>query len=187
MHALLLFLLLAPGAPPAAAQPAVVKSATQEADPAAVAEALRMLEANQFEKDLLDSTDLMVEGMFAVQIEQLQKKSEEPVPDDLIAAVRQTLRDHARGTMIRRMPEIKRQAADIYAREFTAEELRRLREIAADPVMAKQRAKGQTLNAQLMLVGVTVMRDSEAELEQKLEETLQDYLKKAGLAEDDKS
>ena len=173
--------------PAVAEKPEPPQAAVRVIDPAAVNEAIKMLDAGDFEQQILMSTDVAVEGMLAIQIERLQKEAEEPLPDDLIASFRKTLLDHARSTLKRRMPQIKRQSAEIYAREFTVEELRRLREISDDPVMVKSRAKGQALSAQLMMVGVQAMRDSEGELKRKIEQLVQDYVKKAGLETDDKS
>lgn len=173
--------------PAVAEKPEPPKAAVQAVDPAAVDEAIKMLESGDFEQQILMSTDVAVEGMLAVQIERVQKEANEPLPDDLVTSFRKTLLDHARSTLKARMPQIKRQSAEIYAREFTVEELRRLREISADPVMVKSRAKGQALSAQLMMVGVRAMRESEGELKQKIEQLVQDYVKKAGLETDDKS
>jgi len=166
---------------PAAAVP------TPAVDPAAVDAAIRMLEAQDFEAQVLGTTDVMVEGMLAAQIEQLQKSVDEPIPEELLASFRETMRSHASGTMKAKMPSIKRQAAEIYAREFTVAELVRMAEIAGDPVMVKTRAKGQALSAQLMLVGMNAMRESQDELKRKLEQIVHDFVEKAGLTTDDKS
>ena len=173
--------------PPTAAGTSPTTSTVAVIEPGAVEEAMRMLEADDFEKQVLTSTDVMVEGMLAVQMERLQKASDEPVPEDLLTSFREAMRAHSTETMKQKMPQIKRQAAEIYAREFTVAELRRLREISQDPVMVKSRLKSQTLTAQLMLVGVGAMRDSEAELERKIEQIVEDYVKKAGLLSDEKS
>lgn len=179
--------LLAPA--PAAVPPAppVATTATAAISEAAIGEALKMLDAEEFERQLIEQTDVVVEGMLALQVEQMRKRSEQPIPDKLIAALSQALRDHARDTYKANMPALKRQAAEIYAREFTIEELQRLRVIAGDPVIAKQRARGQALNAQLMMIGVNVMRETEDELEAKIEQVVRNYLKESGLEADDKS
>ncbi len=169
------------------AEPETPTTSLQTPDPAAVDAAVLMLEAQDFEAQILSTTDVMIEGMVAVQIEQLQKNSDEPIPADFLTSFRQTMHEHATGTMKAKMPTIKRQAAEIYAREFTVAELRRMAEIAGDPVMVKSRAKGQALSSQLMLVGMNAMRESQEELKQKLEQMVQDYAKKAGLTIDDNS
>lgn len=174
-------------APAAAEQPVPKKAIVAAVDPAPIDEAIKMLEAGDFERQILMTSDVAVEGMLAVQVERLQKELEEPLPDDVIASFRQTLLDHSSSTLNAKMPSIKRQAAEIYAREFTVEELRRLREISADPVMVKSRDKSQTLSAQLMMVGVQAMRDSEGALKQKIEQLVQDYVKEAGLTIDEES
>ena len=173
------------GAPAWAAE--APRTTVRAADPAAIDAAVRMLEAQDFEAQVVGTTDVMIEGMVAAQIEQLQKASEEELPAELLTSFRDTMRDHATGTMKAKMPTIKRQSAEIYAREFTVAELQRMAEIAADPVMVKSRAKGQALSSQLMMVGMNAMRESQEELKQKLEQVVADYLKKAGLAVDDKS
>ena len=168
----------------AAAGPTVAESSIEQS---ALAEAERMLDSEDFESQVMGSADVMLEGLLAVQIERLETESEEPPPEELIASFREIMRSHIRGTMKAKMPQMKRQAAEIYAREFTVDELRRMREIAADPVMVKVREKGQTLSAQLMMVGMTAMKASENDLRQKIEQMVADYLKKAGLTVDEKS
>jgi len=179
----LALLALAPG-PVIETAPGIEASGTNQA---AFNEALKMLDADDFDTQLIEQTDVIVEGMLALEIEQLRKQSDQPIPQKLVAVLSQALRDHARDTYKANLPTIRRQAAEIYAREFTVEELQRLREIAGDPAIAKQRAKGQKLNAQLMMLGVNVMRESEGELERKIEQVVVDYLKEEGLKANDKS
>jgi hypothetical protein len=164
-------------------------SALQASKPDAIAidAALRMLEAQEFDLQVINTIEVMVEGMMAAQIEQLQNNSEEPIPAELLTSFRRTMRDHASGTMKAKMPDMMRQTAEIYAREFTVAELQRLAEIAADPVSVKTRAKGQALSSQLMMVGMNAMRESQDELKVKIEQMVHDYLEKAGLENDEKS
>lgn len=146
-----------------------------------------MLEAGEFEAEVLKSTDVVMEGMLAVATERMQEEAGEPIPEEFLASFRKTLREHASTTMKSKMPHMKRQAAEIYAGEFTVEELRRMREIETDPVIMKARAKSQALSAKLMMVGMQAMRDSESALESKIEQVVHDYLKSAGLLNEEKS
>lgn len=168
-------------------EPAVPTTTAQAVDPAAVEEAIRMLDAGEFEAQVLTSTGVVVEGMMAVAIEQQQKNASNPLPEELLASLRTTLLEHASATMKSKMPHMKRQAAEIYAREFTVAELRRMREIETDPVMMKARSKSEKLSAQLMMVGMNAMREAEGDLQAKIEKLVHDYLKSAGLLTEEKS
>ena len=75
---------------------------------------------------------------------------------------------------------MKRQAAEIYAQEFTRAELIRLRELHSDPVALKARERGKAMQPKLMEIGVTIMRDAQPDLDAKLARLVSDYLAKHG-------
>ena len=166
----------APPAPP----PVIVlpDSPPKKLDPAAVAEALRYLVVQDFDKEIIRTSQLALDVTLAGMVERIQKNSGEELPEEFLAELKQTMRDHELNTMRANLPSIKRQAAEIYAAEFTAAELVHLRELAADPVLAKARQRLAIMQPKLMMVGIKVMRDSQPELEAKIKRLISDYLAK---------
>ena len=163
----------------AAAKPvyAVQQSAP---DPARVAEAIRLLDAENFEATTMHSVDVSTEGMLAVVTEQLKKRFGDTLPADFVKKMRDTMRSHTEETIREKLPEVKRQTAELYARDFSVAELVRLREIAADPVMAKSRKWSRDVQPTMMLLGINAMRDKQAELDAKLKKLVEDYVKGLG-------
>lgn len=165
---------LAASAPPASAQ--IPAPANVAADPAAVEQAILLLDEGDFEGEAIRNADLALELGLASMIDQIQKKAGEPVPADFLEKLRQIMRDHTSSTLRAKMDSIKQQAAAIYAQEFTRDELVRLRELSKDPVMVKAREHNKTIGPKLMAIGAYAMRESEPELEAKIERLVSDYL-----------
>jgi hypothetical protein len=173
------FLAFAPAAA-VAAPPGTVEA---PADGAALAEALRFLEQEGFEEEVIRSSENTLNLMLAAFTSQIQKNAEEPVPEDLLETLRQTMRDHSSATIRANLPAIKQQAAAIYAQEFTREELVRLRELSKDPVMVKARERGKVMGPKLMALGAYMMKQSEPELETKIQRVINDYVAKKSKAD----
>ena len=173
-------------APPTSPPPAPVIQAAP-VDPARVAEAIRLLDAQGFEKESLQTAEMGLELMLASLTEQIQKRTSEPVPEDFLQKWRQTMRDHLNQTMRANMASAKREAAEIYAQEFSRDELARMRELAADPVMVKARERNRVIGPKLMMIGARRMREAEPELEAKIQKLVADYLRSTGKASPDGS
>lgn len=150
------------------------------ADPARIAEAMRLLDAENFESATMHSVDVGTEAMLGVLTEQLKKQFGEALPDDFVRKMRDTMRSHAEQTMREKLPEVKRRTAELYAREFTVAELGRLREIAADPVIVKSRKWAHEVQPTLVMLGIDAMRETQAELDAKLKRLVEDYVKSLG-------
>lgn len=162
--------------PAAAAAPPPPAVRTAPADPAAVTEAMLLLEQDGFEEEAIRSTDQTLELTLAAMVDQIQKQAGEEVPADFFEQLRKVMRDHAAATLRANMPSIKKQAAEIYAQEFTREELARLRELSRDPVMVKARERSRVMGPKLMALGAYTMKKSEPELEAKINRLVAEYL-----------
>ena len=171
--------------PPAPSPPPAVRTAP--VDPARVAEAIRLLDAEGFEEQSLRSADMALELMLASVTEQIQKRTSAPVPEDFLEKWQQTMRDHMNKTMRANMASAKREAAEIYAQEFSREELVRLRELAVDPVMVKARERNKVIGPKLMMIGARGMREAQPELEAKIQQLVEEYLRGAGKGAPDQS
>lgn len=179
IHFLVLAAVMTP--PTEATNPASAVSAT---DPSALKDAIAFLDAMNFEQEALQSSEISIEAMIALITERIRDQTQQEIPEDFMASLNQAMRDHVSDTMRAKMPSMKRQAAEIYAREFTREELSRIRDLSADPVMVKLREKGKSMNPQLMLIGINAMRESEPEFEAKIGRLVEEYLNKIGKGDD---
>lgn len=157
--------------------PAVISPHIESAvDAGIVEEAALLLEEEGFEEQLLRSTALNVEAMVAVMASNIQKQTGEALPKDFLEQLRTLLLDHTESTIRANMRSIKDQAAAIYAQEFTRDELVRLRRIAGDPVMVKARERMKVMEPKLMVLGLQVMREAEADLEAKVIRLVTEFL-----------
>ena len=145
-------------------------------DPATLAEAVRLLDAEGFEQEAVRSSELGLEAGMAAMTEQIQKTLGDSVPADFLAQLRQIMRDHSMATLKAKLPAITADAARLYAREFTRGELVRLRQLSADPVMVKARARNKVLAPRLMMIGIKAMREAQPELDAKVKRLIADYL-----------
>lgn len=153
-------------------------------DPARVEEAMRLLDAEDFEGATMRASDVSMEAALGVMSEQLKKQFGEALPDDFLDSMREIMRDHARTAMRAKLPVIKRQTAELYAADFTVEELRRLREISGDPVMMKSRRFAHDKQPAMVMLGVNAMRETQGELDAKLKRLVEDYVAKQKGASD---
>lgn len=173
----MLFALLAVVAAPT---PTIVSAAPVEqvapVDPAALAEAVRLLDAEGFDQEAIRSSELGLEAAMAAMTEQIHKSLGDSVPAEFLAELRQIMRDHSSATLKAKLPAIKADAARLYAREFTRAELVRLRQLSADPVMVKARARNKILAPRLMMIGINAMREAQPELDAKVKRLIADYL-----------
>ena len=162
------------------AQPAAPISVQSAVDPLTLEAAVAFLDAMDFEAEALRGSEMSMEASIALIVDRLYQQTRSEVPADLMASLTQVMRDHVSGTMRAKMPEMKRRAAEIYAREFTRDELARMRILSADPVMVKFRQKGKTIDPQLMMIGIDAMRESEPDFRAKVGRLVEDYLRKIG-------
>lgn len=187
MVAALLALLIA-AAPAVAAPPSAASPVPAAAiDPARLAEAIRLLDAEGFEEEVLNSSEMTLEVMLAAMTEQIQNRTSEPVPEDFLNKLRHEMRAHSNATLRANMAAMKREAGEIYAREFSREELVRLRELAAEPVMVKARARNKVIGPKLMMIGVRMMREAQPELDARIQRLVAEYLDAAKTAAPDRS
>ena len=173
-----LFLAAATAISPAEPSPTTPAEAAQAAKPdgATIAEAIRLLDTDDFDKNAVRSADLAVGVLLASMVEGIQKRYGEEAPLELVEQLRATIHDFTIAKMKAHLPEMKRQAAEIYAQEFTKGELVRLRELHSDPVAIKARERAGVMQPRLMKIGVNTMRGERSELDAKIQKLVEDYL-----------
>jgi len=174
----LLFVAAAAVVPAPSASVATAPAAVRVAKPdeATVAEAIRLLDTDGFDESAVRSADLAVGVLLASMVERIQKRYGEQAPLDLVEQLKTTIHDFTISKMRAHLPEMKRQAAEIYAQEFTKAELIHLRELHSDPVAVKARQRAGAMQPKLMMVGVNSMRAEQPELDAKIKKLVEDYL-----------
>lgn len=183
-----MFHLLAAAAAAAASPPAAVPRAPAPAaqatkpDEATVAEAIRLLDTDKFDESAMRSTDLVMGVILAGMVDGLHKQYGDELPADFVDQLRTTVHDYAVETMRTHLQEMKRQTAEIYAQEFTRDELARLRELHSDPVAVKARERSKVMQPKLMQIGVRTMQAAQPELDAKIKRLVADYLAAHGKA-----
>lgn len=166
----------------APAVPSRSSGSAAKPDEATVAEAIKLLDTDQFDEQTIRSADLTIGVMLASMIDGLQKRTGGQVPQDLVLQLRTTIHDFTISKMRANLPAMKRRAAEIYAEQFTKAELARLRELHSNPVAVKARERSAQMQPKLMEIGVNTMRAEQPELEAKLKQMLSDYMKAHGVS-----
>ena len=141
-----------------------------------MAEAILLLEQEAFEDVIVRSANDTIELMLASMASQMQRRGAEPIPEDLLQQLRQTLLDHSKATLLANIDSLKLQAAAIYAQEFSRQELIRLRQLSSDPVMVKARERSAVIDRKFMALGAQTMRAAEPELEAKITRMVVEYI-----------
>jgi hypothetical protein len=159
--------------PPSPPSPPMV-AATDEIGRLAAARDL--LRATDFEGQMELSAQQSAHATFETLLAAEEKRRGTPMPDDLRRAVRAVLDDH----MSVLVADLKRtgldDAARVYARYFTADELRELLRLQSNPVMKKAQAIGPLLLSDLMQIGVRASAQRQPALEAELKRVVREWL-----------
>lgn len=176
-------MLLAGAAAPAWTQTPATPPAVTPAKPdaEAVAAAMKFLDAQHFEQQLLDSTEMFTEAFMAAAIQrQMEQKPDEPAPEAFLKDLRGVVRDHSVSAMKSNMADLKRQTAEIYARHLTTAELNRIAELSADPAMQKLQEQEKLIQPQLVMMGMQLMKKYEPALKAKVDAVIEKHLNELG-------
>jgi hypothetical protein len=148
-------------APPAALPPPVVTmppppAARPAVDAAAMAEARALLHDMDFDGQLESTARRAAESTFDTMLRELQARYGGEVPAELRARVHALLMENVTQLIAEMRPTALDDAARVYARYFTADELREIRRIQTEPVMLKMQRLGPQILPELMQIGVAV-------------------------------
>lgn len=151
----------------AAAQPAP--------DPAAVAAARELLAATGFETQMEQSALQNVQATFATVVEAREKDLGRPMPQDLKAGILALLEADTRAVVAEMKKTALGDAALVYARYFTAAEIRELQALQTHPVMTKAQKVGASLMTDLMQIGIKPAAERQPELQAKIQKLIADW------------
>jgi hypothetical protein len=168
--AMLIGLAGAPGVGPAAAQ--------ERLDAAAIAAARDLLNATDFFAQWQSTADLTMEATLTTINQAFEREQGRPFPPDLDREVRQVLREHNATILAELRPHVLDDAARIYARYFTAEEIRELQRLQAHPVMVKFQRIAPAFLAELTQLGLDAAVRRGPELRARIDQIMAAWLRR---------
>ncbi len=148
----LLLLPLALAAPPIRAEPAEAPAPAMTAPDEAITAALALFEDRDLEQQMRSTIAQTIDMSMQVQLERLQKQGAD-IPESAVRRLRKLLGTHADRLVKDLMPTVRMETAAVYARHFSAPELREFKALRANPVMQKTERIMPTLMAELGRIG----------------------------------
>ena len=147
-------LALISAAPVAASQDAASAAPQAEPSPEAVAAARDMLRSMNFETQMEATARQSSDATFTTIIDQIEAQTQAEVPPDLEAQLREISRQHLESAMAEMRLTALEEVARIYARYFTAEEIRELQRLQGNPVLQKMQRLAPQFVTELSQIGV---------------------------------
>lgn len=165
------------GPAPAPPPPAKVAPPPQAgaADPETYAAALALFEGIDLHQQLLSSVAHAMSAAVEVQIEALRKRGME-LPPPLLQKLQVLLAEEGQAMVADIEPDFASEAAAVYARHFTAAELRELKRLKENPVMQKAERIAPLLMSELAKIGLAASAERQPEFMRKVETLVQQWL-----------
>ena len=146
------------------------------ADAPRLAAASKLLEAMHYDT-LIDRTlDAIVSESQRAIATKLNESADEPLPASLVTQIQGIVESHIRQAIGDHRADLKRGTALIYARHFTAEELGRLAQLQADPVMARMQAETPAIAAETMALTNGLVANARGNVEEEVKAAVVEYL-----------
>ena len=141
-------------ATPALAMQAGQAPPSAQPDAAALAAARDLLHALNYEQQFEAAARQASEASFVTTLQEVEAGFHADLPDEVEAEIRTIMREHVERMIAEMRPTVLEDAARVYARYFTAAELREVGRLMGHPVMAKMQLVGPQLTTELMQIGV---------------------------------
>lgn len=150
--------------------------AQTEEHPDAFPAARELLQATGFEAQFAETIARTSETAFDAIAQQFERDHGVAMPADLARDLRRIMLEHNQSLAERMAPTVIDDTAHVYARYFTAAELRELQRLQTHPIMQRFQQVGPQLVAELSQVGFAEAARSAPELQQRVAEALQDWI-----------
>jgi hypothetical protein len=160
-----------PVAPPAAPAPAPV-------DPEALAAAHALLISVNFNDQVERTIRQMTDSTFDTVMSAEERSLGITMPDDLKQTVRALIRQHQEELIADMKLSALDQAARVYAKYFTADELRELQRLQTNPVLAKAQRLAPQLTTDLAQIGMGIAVKHMPELRSQIQAAVRDWIAK---------
>lgn len=171
------FAILAAAAALAVASAASAQS-TATLDQGAIAAAREMLVATGFEAQMEQAALQNVQATFNTVVEAREKDIRARIPQELRAGILALLEADTRILVTEMRKTALQDAARIYARYFTAAEIKELQALQSHPVMVKAQRVSPGLMTELMQLGIKPAAERQPQLQAKIEKLIADWSKK---------
>ena len=153
---------------PAATQ-AASATAGHAQDQAAIEAARELLRAADFEAQVADTARQSAMASFETMIAAAEARQGKPMPADLKERVSRVVMENVDELLAAIKPTALNDAAAIYARYFTVEELRELIRLQDHPVMVKWKRIAPAFTAELMQIGVAALAEHQPAMQARTE------------------
>lgn len=163
-------------APALAGQPAPA-TAQERLDPAALQAARDLLEATDYLNQAQAMTDQITDAALDMMSQRFQREQGTPMPPSLDRDLRRVVREH-NGAVIEAMrPHLLEDAARVYARYFTAAEIRELQRLQTNPVMLKFQRIAPQFIGEVMRGSMERASALQPQLERRIREAIEAWLR----------
>jgi hypothetical protein len=151
-------------------------------DPAAVDAARDLLRSVNLEGQMEQTAQQAARATFDTVIAAEEARQGKPLPADLKVAVRGVVAAQTSEMVVELKKTGLEDAARIYAHYFSADELRELQRLQAQPVMKKAQAVGPTLLIELSQLGVRAAAARQPQVKAALDRAIADWAARQGPA-----
>jgi hypothetical protein len=178
--ALALALFAIEASPAYAAEPATDIASTPSKE--AIAAALPLFDSADLEEQMLSVALSKGEADFNAELEALKERKID-ISDELAAKLKEVTLNEIRDAISDIMPTIRLEAATIYARYFSVEELKELKVLSTHPVLQKMEKLSPQIMTELTKIGLKAGIARRTSIEERLTQILEDYLESQKTAE----
>ena len=144
------------------------------ADPAALEAARDLLRALNYEEQFAVTARQTSESTVTTMLRELSSQ-QSVIPAGLEAEVRTIMRDHIEQVIVEMRPTVLDDAARVYARYFTSDEIRQLQILMTNPVLAKMQSFGPQLTNDLVQIGVAASARHMPALQERLRDVVREW------------
>ena len=175
LAALLLPLLVQAAPPPVVEITPAPPAALSAPAPEAMEAALALFDDMDLEKQMMAGFGRVMDASLQTQLEAFRAQGTE-LPEKVVVRLRGLLADQGKLIVADLLPTIRPQMAAIYARRFTAQELRELKRLQAHPVMKKAQLLAPEMLAEMTSIGGKAAAARSPELKQKVEKMVREVI-----------
>lgn len=167
----------------AAAQPVAVAppAPNQSVNAEAMAAALDLVDQNDVEKQMMATGMLVADAAMKSQLEAFRKQGID-LPAELVVQLRKLVLDDSTAMIGELAKTVRADTALVYARYFTAAELRELKVLQSHPVMRKVQALTPQMAVELSKIGMDKAAERQPDMQRKIQALVEKWMaeQKAG-------
>jgi hypothetical protein len=160
--------------------------ATHAADGDRLAAALELLDGQDIESQSRDAALRLMDATLATEMAALQERGIEP-PAPFVEKLRGLLAEEMNAALDEVLVTLRADAAGVYARYFTADELRELKRLQSTPVMQKANTVLPQLFAEIAQFGAKITAARGPAMQRKIADAVAEWIEQEELAAEAKT